>query len=121
MRRGSANMPQAEAQPRQHPLHQSLKCFYPGTAHAQLQVDGVGSPSLSVPQECIRIFVDDIHSIEELKALVYSELNITSVCKFCYLDDDGDLVSFTGRTTLEELEDFALSIHVYTLPNAQHH
>jgi hypothetical protein len=92
-------------------LNHSLKCFYPGTAHDQLADTTATSGQI---QECIRVFFYEIRSVGDLKAIIEADLQVSaSQCKFCYIDDDGDLVSFTSRTTLDELEEHAISVHVY--------
>eukprot|EP01090_Pellita_catalonica_P021490 TRINITY_DN8062_c0_g1_i1.p1 TRINITY_DN8062_c0_g1~~TRINITY_DN8062_c0_g1_i1.p1 ORF type:complete len:465 (+),score=38.33 TRINITY_DN8062_c0_g1_i1:3-1397(+) len=86
----------------------SLKCFYPG--HVSL-----------TESECVRIYMDQFETIEKLIDYVASTLGMKTedVLKIKYKDADDDLVTITRRSTLEEIYEFACSVHVYTRTSAE--
>lgn len=94
-------------------IRPSIKCFFPGTVHNQLHARRT-SASTSVNQECVRIYFDEVSDVASLKGLLSDDLGVDlSLCRLKYVDSEGDLVSFTPRTTLEELIRLANTIQIY--------
>eukprot|EP01094_Clydonella_sp_ATCC50884_P004841 TRINITY_DN1383_c2_g1_i1.p1 TRINITY_DN1383_c2_g1~~TRINITY_DN1383_c2_g1_i1.p1 ORF type:complete len:553 (+),score=199.62 TRINITY_DN1383_c2_g1_i1:620-2278(+) len=99
--------------PEQGRLRPSIKCFFPGTVHNQLHARRT-SASTSVNQECVRVYFDEVADIASLKAMLSDDLGVDlSLCKIKYVDSEGDLVSFTPRTTLDELVRLANTLQIY--------
>lgn len=91
----------------------TIKVFYPGTVHNQLHARRT-TPSTSVNQECVRISLHSVDCMETLFAYIEEDLRVRlDHCVMKYVDTEGDLVSFTSRTSLTELADYACTIQIY--------
>lgn len=68
----------------------------------------------SSDDRCIRIYYRDITSVETLRKLIIYDLELKPDTRFTlqYIDNDGDKVMITKRTSVMELTEFAKSIQV---------
>jgi hypothetical protein len=67
---------------------------------------------------CIRLYFRDFSTMEQLKALICQDLEIPSPSQLVlrYMDHESDHILITKRTTVEELYEFATTLHIAVPP-----
>ena len=76
---------------------------------------GVKSPE----SPCIRVRLDDVTSLEQLRDIVEEEFReehlFPDEWTLKYRDEDGDLVMITNRTSFEDVINFAVHLELHAL------
>jgi len=90
----------------EHPSDpQSIKCYYSGILPQQE----------STKLECVRLYFSELDSTSHLKKIILQDFNLRESDQIIikYQDKDSDFVTITDHTSIHELKEHAISLHLY--------